>query len=73
MAMGQSIKEKIAASGHSVRQVAILAGVSSQAVYQWIWGKTEPNVYALICVADVLGVSLDELIGRTVKTDGCKQ
>ena len=64
MTIGESIKKHIQDRGLSVRQVANQAGISLQAIYQWIWGITEPTVTYLIWVADVLCVSLDELVGR---------
>lgn len=66
MKIGESIRKNIQDSGLSIRQVAIKAGISSQTIYQWIWGINEPTLLYLICVADVLGLSLDELVGRTV-------
>lgn len=64
MTIGESIKKHIQDRGLSVRQVANQAGISPQAIYQWIWGINEPTVTYLIWVADVLCVSLDELVGR---------
>ena len=67
MTIGQSIKKHIQEQGRSVREVAIKAGISPQTIYQWIWGMYDPTVTMLIWVADVLGVTLDELVGRKVE------
>ena len=71
MTIGQAIKKRIDESGMTIRQVAIKAGISPETIYQWIVGGDYPNVFPLICIADVLEVSLDELVGRTQYNNPC--
>jgi len=49
----------------SQEEVASELHVSRQAVSKWETGKGAPDTTTLIALADVYGVSLDELVGRT--------
>lgn len=40
-------------------------GVSRMTVSSWEVGATEPSVTTCVHLADLFGVSLDELVGRT--------
>ena len=64
MSFGERLRNIRMANHLSVPQVARLIKASSQAIYQWEWGKTEPSVSYLISLADVFNVSLDYLCGR---------
>src|SRR5207248_5214251 len=54
------------AQGLSVRQLALRACVPLSAVQRICAGEgRQPSVWTLVQLADVLGVSLDYLVGRT--------
>ena len=72
MTIGQTVEKKIKESGKSIPQVATKAGLSQSTIYNWVYGKAEPNGFCLICIADALGMSLDELVGRTEYQSPCK-
>lgn len=61
--MGKIIKEKRIAKGYTQEQLGKLLNVSTQAVSKWERGGT-PDIELLTDIADVLGVSMDELFGR---------
>ena len=67
LTIGESIKNARVAKGYTISDLARKAGITFQTLYKWETGKTYPNVFNLIPIADVLGVTLDELVGRTVK------
>lgn len=48
----------------SVRGLAQNAGVSQAALYSYETGKQDPGLFNLVCLADALGIGLDEYIGR---------
>ena len=59
----ERIKEISKERGLNLKKIAIEAGLSENAIYKW---KTQtPQSNALQAVADVLGVSVDYLLGNT--------
>lgn len=48
----------------SMERMAAKFGVSREALYRWMNGEGAPTLSRAICIADVLGVTLDELTGR---------
>ena len=59
----ERIKEISKERGLNLKKTAIEAGLSENAIYKW---KTQtPQSNALQAVADVLGVSVDYLLGNT--------
>lgn len=44
-------------------------GISGQAVWCWYTGQTLPTIYNLTRLADVLELTIDELVGRKVATE----
>ena len=48
-------------------QLAEISGVSKNTIVSWIYHGHNPDIKLLIKIADALGVTLDELVGRTVK------
>lgn len=69
MSFGERLRKMRKEHHLSAPQLARLIMVSSQAIYQWEWGNTEPSLSYLISLADVFKVSLDELAGRTVPSN----
>lgn len=62
--IGASIKEHRVVRGLSQKQMAALIGVSHVAVSYWENGVNIPNVADCWRLADALGISVDELVGR---------
>ena len=69
MPFGERLRKTRKEHHLSVPQLARLIMVSSQAIYQWEWGNTEPSLSYLISLADIFKISLDELAGRTVPSN----
>ena len=53
--------------GRTQERLANLANVSAQAVSKWENDLSYPDIMLLPVLADVFGVSVDELLGRTVE------
>lgn len=69
LTIGEAIKKARVEKGYTKSDLARKTGLSYQTFDKWEKGKTYPNVYNLIPIADALNISLDELVGRTVATD----
>lgn len=67
--IGEAIRKARLDKGYTILQLAEVAQVTFNSVYRWEKGISYPNVFNLIPIADTLGLTLDELVGRTVKTD----
>ena len=59
---GKQIDRLIVGGGHTSKEVAEQLGVSSECVFKWRHGKSIPNIDNLIDLAELLRVSIDELI-----------
>lgn len=57
------VTEAVRASSLTVREVALVLGLSRPAVYDRLRGRTDWTLREAALVAKVLGVSLDELVG----------
>ena len=66
MTIGEAIKKARKAKGYTLAELEAKSGVSRQSIARWEKGIVFPNIMPLISVADVLEVTLDELVGRTV-------
>lgn len=62
--LGINIRKMRLERGMTQRQLAYRLRVSVQAVSKWERGKTYPDVTMLLPIADMFGVTLDELFGR---------
>lgn len=51
--------------GYSQAQVAMKLGISQGAISQWEHGTTVPAAEQLLSLADMYGISVDELLGRS--------
>ena len=58
----QNIKTYRKASGISQEKLAAILNVSQSAVTQWETGKTHPGFNKLLQLADLFGVTVDELM-----------
>ena len=50
--------------GYSQAQVAMKLGISQGAISQWEHGITVPAAEQLLSLADIYGISVDEILGR---------
>ena len=66
MTIGEAIKMAREGKGYSQQGLAIKSGVHPQNISQWERGTAFPTIINLIPIADALGITLDELVGRTV-------
>lgn len=64
--IGERIKKARIDRGFTQIQLSVLSGVSTQTITAWETGRMCPSIITLIPVANVLNISLDELVGRTV-------
>lgn len=62
--IGKSIKEKRVEQGLSQQSLATAIGVTHASISYWENGINIPNVLDIWKIADVLNMSIDELIGR---------
>lgn len=69
LTIGEAIKKARIDKGLSRSELSFEARVPVQNIYQWETDRAYPSIINLIPVADVLGVTLDELVGRTVASD----
>ena len=67
MDYGKNFKELRIERGLSQRDLAKATGISQQAISFWEQDKRTPNMDDCIRLADFYGITLDELVGRTVK------
>lgn len=65
MTVGQSIQKAREDRGYTIKALSVETGISQSLIRYWENDKVTPTVTLLCCVADVLGTSLDKLIGRT--------
>ena len=63
MTLGERIKELRRKNGFSQEKIAELVGISRQAVTKWEAGQSAPSMANLLALAELFGVSLDELTG----------
>ena len=62
--IGKNIKEKRLEHGITQSKLAELIGVTHAAISYWENGVNIPNVLDCWKIADVLNITIDELIGR---------
>jgi transcriptional regulator with XRE-family HTH domain len=67
LTIGEAMKKARLDKGFSIMQLSIKAGIGKHNIYHWENGVTFPSIINLIPIADALNISLDELVGRTVK------
>lgn len=66
MTIGEAMKEARIKKEYSQNQLSIKSGVLLLSISKYERGETFPNILNLISIADALGVTLDELVGRKV-------
>ena len=70
MTIGESIRQVREERGYSRERLARQIGVHRMTILKWEYGVSKANIESIIAIADVLRVSLDELVGRRVKDGG---
>ena len=70
MTIGQSIQRIRESRGYNRRRLAEESGISYTSIDNWEHDKAFPNIINVWTIADILEVSIDELIGRSVGADG---
>jgi transcriptional regulator with XRE-family HTH domain len=66
--MGVRLKKLRAERGLSQAQLARLSGIPKGTLLQWEYGLRTPMLDAAVKLANALGITLDELAGRTPPT-----
>ena len=66
MTIGEKIKELRYEHDWSQGQLSIKSGLKQQYISGWENGKYEPSIQSCIALANVFGVTLDELCCREV-------
>lgn len=70
MTIGQRINQARIERGLTIDKLAEIANISRNTIVSWIYRDIHPDIDYLIVVADVFGMTLDELVGRKVAKDG---
>lgn len=65
--IGKSIKMNRMAQNYTQKQLAQKIGVSHAAISYWENGINIPNVNDCWLLADALGITIDELVGRDLR------
>ena len=67
MTIGKAIRKARRDREYTLARLSQESGVAYMTLCNWEHGRVFPNLIPLIDVADVLNISLDELIGREQK------
>lgn len=65
--IGKSIKVNRIAQNYTQKQLAQKIGVTNAAISYWENGVNIPNVKDCWLLADALGITIDELVGRDLR------
>lgn len=63
--IAESIKKARKNKGYSQKRLSMRTGIPQTTIANWETGASFPTVINLIPIADALGVTLDELVGRS--------
>ena len=69
MKLGIKIAKLRKENGMSQAELGRLVNVSNKAVSKWETGETSPDILSLPNLADALGITIDELLGRNDSID----
>ena len=64
MTIGQAMKKARKAKKYTLEKLEAKSGISRTSIGRWERGQAFPNIVSLLTIADVLQVTLDELVGR---------
>ena len=67
MTIGESIRKARKEKGIKQKKLAADIGVTPKVMSFWESGRSFPHIMNCISLADALGITLDELVGRTTK------
>jgi transcriptional regulator with XRE-family HTH domain len=67
MTIGQAMKAARKSKGVSQAKLGEKSGINPIIISWWETDKHTPTITLLICIADALGVTLDELVGRNMQ------
>ncbi len=65
--MGRAMREKREELGWSLHRLAKRSGLHENTIIGYEKDEHQPGLFNLTVLADTLGISLDEYIGRTVQ------
>lgn len=71
MTIIERTKQTAKLRGFNLKQIAIKAGLSENAIYKW--NSQSPKIESVKAVADVLNVSLDYLLGNSDEMHATKK
>lgn len=66
MTIGEAMRKARLKKGYSQTKLSMKTGISLASISFYENGHVFPSIIQLIPIADALGVTLDELVGRTV-------
>ncbi len=68
VSIGEALKYQREAAKLTQRQLAKETGITQVNICRWERGEVMPSIDFCVKLADFYGISLDELIGRDIKT-----
>ena len=69
MTIAESIRNHREKNGMTQMDLAKRIGIPQSYVSLWEADKCRPSIFFAVCLADAFDITLDELVGRTVKTN----
>ena len=69
---GEAMRQARLENGLTQGQLSAAAGLGRNAVNTYETGAVVPGLYAVIALADVLGISIDEYVGHTIKNNNAR-
>ena len=66
---GEELKYQRIKRNKTLKQIEKDTGISNSNLSRWERGKVLPNIDFCVVLADYYGITLDELIGREIRTD----
>ena len=66
MTIGEYMRKARNRAGVTMLELSKVAGVNYRTIYRAETDKSDTNIFTIICLADALGISIDEYIGREV-------
>ena len=67
MTIGESIRQARKSKHLTIDELSKKSGVHPTTIWYWEKDKSYPSIFLLICIADALEISLDDLVGRKVR------
>lgn len=66
MTIGQAMRKARKDKGYTLKKLEAKTGISRVSLGRYERGECFPGILSLLTIADVLQVTLDEIVGRTV-------